>query len=65
VANSGTSPTYGPDPNFGNQCSEAHGKFQIVEVPLDAPERARVLRDVPLGPAGGPRWPTPATTSGS
>jgi hypothetical protein len=54
VANSGVSPTYGPDPNFGNQCSQTHGKFQIVEVPLEAPERARVIRDVPLGPAGGP-----------
>jgi hypothetical protein len=54
VANSGTSPTYGPDPNFGNQCSETHGKFQIIEVPLGAPERARVLRDVKLGPADGP-----------
>jgi hypothetical protein len=53
VSNSGTEPAYGPDPNFGNQCSEQHGKFQIVEVPLDAPERARVIRDVPLGPAGG------------
>jgi hypothetical protein len=53
VANSGVGPTYGPDPNFGNRCSQTHGKFQIVEVPLAAPETARVIRDVPLGPAGG------------
>ena len=43
----------GPDPNFGNQCSEQHGKFQIIEVPLGAPERAPVIRDVKLGPADG------------
>jgi hypothetical protein len=54
VANAGTGPIYGPDPNFGNQCREAHGKFQIVAVPLDAPQRARVIRDVKLGPANGP-----------
>jgi hypothetical protein len=53
VANSGTEPVYGPDPNLGNQCSEQHGKFQIIEVPLGAPERARVIRDVKLGPADG------------
>jgi LVIVD repeat len=54
VSNSGAGPVYGPDPNFGNRCSERHGKFQIVEVPLAHPERARVIRDVKLGPASGP-----------
>ena len=38
---------------FGNECAAEHGKFQIVEVPLRHPERARVIRDVPLGPARG------------
>jgi hypothetical protein len=54
VSNSDTFPAYDPDPNFGNQCSERYGKFQIIEVSLDAPERGRVIRDVKLGPASGP-----------
>jgi hypothetical protein len=53
VANSGV-----PDPGdgyaagdtvWGHQCSFPHNKFQIVEVPLDAPEDAAVIKDVPLG----------------
>ena len=49
VANAYTGPLYGEDPIWGHQCSEPHNKFQIVEVPLDAPEDAAVIADVPLG----------------
>ena len=49
VANAYTGPLYGEDPTWGHQCSEPHNKFQIVEVPLDAPEDAAVIADVPLG----------------
>ena len=45
-------PEYGIDPIWGHQCSAPHDKFQIVEVPLDAPEDAEVIADVPLGLAG-------------
>jgi hypothetical protein len=45
-------PEYGVDPIWGHQCSAPHDKFQIVEVPLDAPEDAEVIADVPLGLAG-------------
>jgi LVIVD repeat len=34
---------------FGNQCSRPHNKIGIVEVPLGAPETARVARYVPMG----------------
>jgi len=50
VSNSGLSPEY-EETVFGNECDENHGKFQIISVPLDAPEEARVIRDVKLGPA--------------
>ena len=53
VSNSNVSPTYRRT-EFGNRCREAHGKFQIVEVPLDAPETASVIRNVKLGPKDGP-----------
>jgi hypothetical protein len=49
VANTAVAPTYGTDPIWGHQCSEPHNKFQIVEVPLDHPEDASVIADVPLG----------------
>ena len=50
VANSGISPVYEADDTvWGHQCSEPHNKFQIVEVPLDAPEDAAVIKDVSLG----------------
>jgi len=50
VANNGISPFYAADDTvWGHQCSEPHNKFQIVEVPLDAPEDASVIADVPLG----------------
>jgi hypothetical protein len=55
VANSAVGPEYDADDTvWGHQCSEPHNKFQIVEVPLDAPEDAAVIADVPLGldPAG-------------
>ena len=48
VSSSAAGPEY-PVTAFGNRCAARHGKFQIVEVPLRAPERARVLADVPLG----------------
>ena len=48
VSSSAPAPEYGRTP-FGNRCAAEHGKFQIVEVPLKAPERARVIADVPLG----------------
>ena len=53
VSNSGESPTY-PRTPWGNRCREQHGKFQIVEVPLDAPEDAALIRNVKLGPQDGP-----------
>ena len=55
VANSAVGPEYAAgDTVWGHQCSEPHNKFQIIEVPLDAPEDAAVIADVPLGldPAG-------------
>ena len=51
VSASATSPTYNNDPVWGHECSDEHDKFQIVSVPLDAPEDAEVIADVPL--AGG------------
>ena len=48
VSSSAAGPEYPATP-FGNRCAAEHGKFQIVEVPLRAPHRARVLADVPLG----------------
>jgi hypothetical protein len=48
-SNSSPGPLYPRDPVWGHQCSEPHDKFQIVEVPLDAPEDAAVIADVPLG----------------
>jgi LVIVD repeat len=51
VSSSAVSPVYPPDPNFGNECDGHHSKFQIVEVPLDAPETASVIADVALGPS--------------
>lgn len=48
VSSSAAGPEY-PTTRFGNRCAAGHGKFQIVEVPLRAPQRARVLADVPLG----------------
>jgi hypothetical protein len=55
VANSAVGPEYAAgDTVWGHQCSEPHNKFQIIEVPLDAPEDAAVIADVSLGldPAG-------------
>ena len=50
VANSAVGPEYAAgDTVWGHQCSEPHNKFQIVEVPLDAPEDAAVIADVDLG----------------
>jgi len=50
VANSAVGPEYAAgDTVWGHQCSEPHNKFQIIEVPLDAPEDAALLADVPLG----------------
>ena len=49
VSASATSPTYNNDPVWGHECSDEHDKFQIVSVPLDAPEDAEVIADVPLG----------------
>jgi LVIVD repeat len=40
----GTSPFPG-----GNQCSRPHNKIGIVEVPLNAPQNARLLRYMPMG----------------
>jgi len=48
VSASATSPVYDNDPTWGHECSAEHDKFQIVEVPLDAPEDAARLADVPL-----------------
>jgi hypothetical protein len=52
VSNSNAEPEY-PETIFGNECSAMHEKFQIVEVPLDAPESASVIADVKLGPPDG------------
>ena len=52
VSSSAPGPVYG-ETVFGNECTAEHGKFQIVEVPLDDPAAASVIRDVPLGPAVG------------
>ena len=52
VSSSGPGPEY-PRTAFGNRCTAQHGKFQIIEVPLAAPQRARVIADVPLGPSAG------------
>ena len=50
VANSAVGPEYAEgDTVWGHQCSEPHNKFQIIEVPLDAPEDAALLADVSLG----------------
>jgi hypothetical protein len=50
VANTAIGPIYAAgDTVWGHQCSEPHNKFQIVEVPLDDPENASVIADVPLG----------------
>jgi hypothetical protein len=50
VANSAVGPEYAAgDTVWGHQCSEPHNKLQIIEVPLDAPEDAALLADVPLG----------------
>jgi hypothetical protein len=46
---SAVGPTYPVNPIWGQDCSEPFDKFQIVEVPLDAPEDAAVIADVPLG----------------
>ncbi|GAA0812251.1 LVIVD repeat-containing protein [Spirilliplanes yamanashiensis] len=48
VSSSGAAPEYAAT-RFGNSCSAEHGKFQVVEVPIRAPQRARVIADVPLG----------------
>jgi hypothetical protein len=48
VSASATSPVYDNDPTWGHECSVEHDKFQIVEVPLDEPEAASVIADVPL-----------------
>jgi hypothetical protein len=48
VSASATSPEYNNDPVWGHECSAEHDKFQIVEVPLDDPEDAQVIADVPL-----------------
>jgi hypothetical protein len=55
IANSAVGPEYAAaDTVWGHQCSEPHNKFQIVEVPLAAPDDADVIADVDLGlnPAG-------------
>ena len=36
------------DPVSRHEVSVEHDKFQIVEVPLDDPEDAQVIADVPL-----------------
>ena len=51
VSASATAPVYDNDPVWRHECSVEHDKFQIVEVPLDHPEDARAIADVPL--AGG------------
>ena len=48
VSASATSPVYNNDPVWRHECSEEHDKFQIVSVPLDEPENAEVVADVPL-----------------
>ena len=48
VSASAPAPVYDNDPIWGNECSAEHDKFQIVEVPLDNPEDAAVIADVPL-----------------
>jgi hypothetical protein len=48
VSASATSPEYNNDPVWGHECSAEHDKFQIVSVPLDDPEDAEVIADVPL-----------------
>ncbi|MGH3042969.1 MAG: LVIVD repeat-containing protein, partial [Gaiellaceae bacterium] len=48
VSASAPAPVYNNDPVWGHECSEEHEKFQIVEVPLDHPEDAQVIADVPL-----------------
>lgn len=53
VSSSATAPEYA-ETVFGNQCTAEHGKFVIVEVPLDAPETAAVIGEAKLGPEDGP-----------
>jgi LVIVD repeat len=48
VSASNPAPTYDNDPVWRHECSAEHDKFQIVSVPLDAPEEAEVIADVPL-----------------
>jgi LVIVD repeat len=48
VSASATSPVYDNDPTWGHECAPDGDKFQIVEVPLDDPEDAQVIADVPL-----------------
>ena len=48
VSNSATAPEYNNDPVWRHECSPEHDKFQIVSVPLDDPEDAEVIADVPL-----------------
>ena len=50
VANSSTEPTYtAGETVWGHECTAEHNKFQIVAVPLAAPQDAEVIADVPLG----------------
>jgi hypothetical protein len=48
VSASATAPVYDNDPTWGHECAPDGDKFQIVEVPLDDPEDAEVIADVPL-----------------
>lgn len=48
VSASATAPAYDNDPIWRHECSVEHDKFQIIEVPLDDPEDAQVIADVPL-----------------
>jgi len=48
VSNSATTPEYNNDDVWRQECSAEHDKFQIVSVPLDEPEAAEVIADVPL-----------------
>jgi len=66
-------PEYNNDPVWRHECSAEHDKFQIVSVPLDDPEDAEVIADVPL--QGGhschdigvllTRWTSAASPRGS
>lgn len=48
VSSGKPSPAYDNDPVWRHECAPDADKFQIVAVPLDRPEKAEVVADVPL-----------------